>query len=44
MAKSMAKKAGLKGQQKKTEPQRKGSNSDGKNRPVVKPGGARGTK
>jgi hypothetical protein len=40
----MAKKAGLKGQQKKTEPQGKGSNSDGKNRPVNKPGGGRGTK
>jgi hypothetical protein len=40
----MAKKAGLKGQPKKTAPQGKGSNSDGKNRPVVKPGGGRGTK
>jgi hypothetical protein len=40
----MAKKAGLKGQQKKTEPQPKGSSSDGKNRPVIKPGGGRGTK
>lgn len=34
----------LKGQTKKMQPQRKGSNSDGKNRPVVKPGGSRGTK
>jgi hypothetical protein len=40
----MAKKPGLKGQQKKTQPQSKGSNSDGKNRPVIKPGGGRGTK
>lgn len=39
----MTKKA-LKGQQKKTQPQAKGSNSNGKNRPAIKPGGARGTK